>query len=173
MLPILSAAQKDSLVIVKGGSDTLYTASGFKVFVGQKLKLGVGTMPTGDFKFIRRSNTSLFAASSTNQSAANNANALRRNQSGLEYKVIRIDERGNKRHGYVYYPIVTSRYEVDINNAIAAGEIVVPDEYKKVNIENKQSISVADELTKLKKLRDDGVLTEEEYQTQKKKLLEK
>lgn len=36
-----------------------------------------------------------------------------------------------------------------------------------------QNISTADELAKLKKLKDDSVLTEDEYQAQKKKLLEK
>ena len=33
-----------------------------------------------------------------------------------------------------------------------------------------QNVSVADELIKLKKLKDEGVITEEEYQVQKKKL---
>jgi hypothetical protein len=149
------------------------------VYVGQKLKLGTGTMNDGDFKYIRKSNTSLFAYYSPNgnQSAANSANALRRNQSGLEYKVIRIDEKGNKKLGYVYYPILASRYEVDIDNAIVSGEIVVPDEFKpkqkSMIVEVKQNISVADELIKLKKLKDDGVITEEEFQAQKKKLLAK
>jgi hypothetical protein len=42
---------------------------------------------------------------------------------------------------------------------------------KKMATETKREISVADELTKLKKLKDEGVLTEEEFNVQKKKLL--
>ena len=49
LLPVLCKAQ-DSLVIVKNGSDVLYTASGYKVIVGQKIKIGIGSMPDGDFK---------------------------------------------------------------------------------------------------------------------------
>ena len=68
-------------------------------------------------------------------------------------------------------------FRSDIDNGIAVGEIEVPEEFrpkpKAVTVEAKQNISVADELTKLKKLRDDSVLTEDEYQAQKKKLLDK
>lgn len=38
--------------------------------------------------------------------------------------------------------------------------------------ETSTSVSIADELTKLKKLYDDGILTKEEFEAQKKKLLE-
>lgn len=159
--------------------DTLFTQSGYKVIDGVKLKLGTGSMPDGDFKFIRRNAGSLFNYTG-NQARANEANALPRNNAGLEYKVIRIDKRGTKKHGYVYYPIINVgmiRYEIDIDNAIATGEIAVPDEFKPKKespvVVVKNEVSVADELTKLKKLYDDGVLTKEEYEAQKKKLLEK
>jgi hypothetical protein len=161
--------------------DTLYTISGFKVTAGDKLKIGTGAMPDGDFKFIRKNAGSLFAYNSSNgyQGLANQANSFSRREAGHEYKVIRIDKRGTRKTGYVWYPIIGDgifRYEVDIDNAIAAGEINVPSEFKPKPIgtvvEIKQSISVADELTKLKKLYDEGVLTKEEYDAQKKKLLE-
>ena len=168
----------DSLVIVKKGADTLYTASGFKVYVGQQLKIGVGSTPDGDFKYIRRSATSLFNYYSTTgyNALANSANALPRSLSGHQYEVLRIDKRGNKKNGFVYYPILKQiRYEIDMDNAISFGEIVVPDEFKpkpkSTVIEVKQSLSVADEIAKLKKLRDDSVITNEEFESQKKKLL--
>jgi hypothetical protein len=73
-----------------------------------------------------------------------------------------------------------SRYVIDIENAIEAKELDVPKEYaiaekkpEAPSVTVKQEISVADELTKLKKLYDDGVLTKEEYEAQKKKLLDK
>ena len=37
---------------------------------------------------------------------------------------------------------------------------------------NHQTVSKADELSKLKKLMDDGVLTKEEFEAEKKKILE-
>jgi hypothetical protein len=176
LLPALCNAQDDSS-LPRIQNDTLITTSGFKIYEGMQLKLGVGTMPDGSFKFIRISETSLMAYSGTNQGAVNSANAMKRSASGMTFKVIRIDKRGSKKHGYVYYPILGggSRYEVDIENAIPVGEVVIPDEYKpkkETASAPAQKISVADELIKLKKLLDDGVITQEEFDAQKKKLLE-
>jgi len=177
--PALSFAQ-DTFPKLNG--DTLYTSTGFKVVEGEKVKIGVGSTSDGDFKFIRRSSTSMFAYHSTTgyQGLANAANALPRNQAGLEYKIVRIDKRGTKKTGFVYYPIINigmTRYEIDIENAITSGELNVPEEFKpkkeSTAVVVQQEVSVADELVKMKKLYDDGVLTKEEYEAQKKKLLEK
>jgi hypothetical protein len=66
---------------------------------------------------------------------------------------------------------------MDVENAITFGELIVPVEFRpkkeSVVVEVKQQTSVADELKKLKALLDDGTLTQEEYDAQKKKLLEK
>ena len=51
--PSIAMAQ-DRFISPKHGADTLYTASGFQVYVGQTLKIGVGAMPDGDFKYIRK-----------------------------------------------------------------------------------------------------------------------
>ena len=69
-------------------------------------------------------------------------------------------------------------YEVDIDNAIAAGEVVIPEEFKQKDkvhqIEAKgTAVSVADELLKLKKLLDDGILTKDEFEAERKKILQK
>jgi hypothetical protein len=164
--------------------DTLFTTSGYKIAEKQEIKIGTGSTPDGDFKFIRRNIASLFAYNSTTgyQGLANSANAFPRSQSGLKYKIKTVEKRGSKKHGYVYYAKIGSgliNYEIDVENAIASGELVVPDEFKPkpkqqaVTVEVKQQMSIADEVTKLKKLLDDGVLTQEEYGAQKKKLLEK
>lgn len=167
-------------------NDTLTTSTGFKITSGDNLKLGVGSAEDAAFNFIRVNENSLFQTYSPNglykRGAAAN-NALPARYSGLSVEVNKITKRGNKKRGYVYYAIVKAgtlaRYEVDIENAIAKGEIVVPNEFKPksktappIVVEVKQPISVADELNKLKKLLDDGTLTKEEYEAQKKKLLE-
>jgi hypothetical protein len=164
--------------------DTLFTTCGYKIAVGQEINLGTGSTPDGDFKFIRRNSTGFGTMMTTTNSNAYNKSqfSLPRNMAGHKGKVVKIVTRGNKRIGKTYEPLITfgvGRYEVDVENAIASGEIVVPEEFKPklkttaTIVEIKQQISVADELTKLKKLYDDGVLTKDEYETQKKKLLEK
>lgn len=183
MIPLFSTAQTEPqephMV-----DDTLITRTGFKIYEGLKLKTGTGAMPDGDFKFVRINSASFFRYSSTNgyNGLANQANSFPRGNAGLQFKVVRIDKRGSKKNGFVYYPILGNglvRYEVDIENAIAAGEIVVPDEFKPKQASTggtvvvKQEVSVADEIVKLKKLLDDGILTKEEFDAQKKKLLEK
>jgi len=61
------------------------------------------------------------------------------------------------------------RFSIEIDKAIKAGELIPTPSAPTVNVVNQGS--VADELVKLKKLYDDGVLTQKEYETQKKKLL--
>ncbi|MBP6477299.1 MAG: SHOCT domain-containing protein [Chitinophagaceae bacterium] len=173
-----SAFAQDSTTYLK--DDKLYTQSGYVIEEKQMVKIGTGTMPDGDFKYIRIAATSLMQYSGNNRSAVNSSNSLPGRNRGYEYKVVRIDKRGTKKRGYNYYPVINVgaiRYDIDIDNAIATGELEVPDQYKpKVKplvVEMKGApLSVADELAKLKKLYDDGILTKEEYEAQKKKLLE-
>lgn len=164
--------------------DTLFTTSGYKIIVGQDVNLGTGSTPDGDFKFIRRNSTGFgtMMLMTDNHSYNKSQLSLPRNMAGHKGKVIKIVTRGTNKTGKTYEPLVTfgsGRYEIDVENAIASGEIVVPDEFKpksKIStavVEVKQQVSIADELAKLKKLYDDGVLTKEEYEAQKKKLLEK
>lgn len=164
--------------------DTLFTTSGYKIIVGQDINIGTGATPDGDFKFIRR-NSSGFGTIlvTTNNNDYNKSQlSLPRNMAGHKGKVVKIVARGNKKIGITYEPLITlgaGRYEIDTENAIAFGELIIPEEFKIKSktttsvIEMQQPISIADELTKLKKLFDDGVLTKEEFELQKKKLLEK
>jgi hypothetical protein len=164
--------------------DTLFTTSGFKIVVGDDIKLGTGSTPDGDFKFIRRNSTGFgtLMMTTNNNSYDKSQLSLPRNMAGHKGKVVKIVTRGNKKIGKTYEPLVTfgsGRYEIDVDNAIAAGEMIVPEEFRpkpKVTatiVEMKQELSIADELIKLKKLLDDGILTQEEYDKQKKKLLDK
>jgi len=177
-------SQDNDSTLPKIVKDTLFTTSGYKIVVGQDINLGTGSTPDGDFKFIRRNSTGFgtMMVMTDNNSYNKSQLSLPRNMAGHKGKVVKIVTRGNKKIGKTYEPLVTfgsGRYEIDVDNAIATGEIVVPDEFKPkpktttTVVEVKQQVSVADELTKLKKLYDDGVLTKDEYEAQKKKLLEK
>lgn len=176
-------AKLDAKKSSKKISEIYTTKSGYEIAVGQNILIGVGSTPDGDFKFIRRNSSSLFAYYSTNgnQALANSANAFPRSQSGYKYIVKAIERRGDEKHGYVTYLKIGSgivNYEIDIENAISSGEIVVPEQFLKneksiVMTPPVQTFSIADELIKLKKLLDDGILSQEEFDTQKKKLLER
>ena len=170
-----SFSQENNSELPRIDKDTLFTTSGYKIVNGQDIKLGTGSLPYGDFKYISISSTSWLTAGSTNQEPVG------RKWNGHLFKVKKVRKEGTKKRGFTFYLVLGGgnivNYECDIESAIATGEIVVPEEYrlkqKAVVVEIKQPISVADELTKLKKLYDDGVLTKEEYEAQKKKLLEK
>ncbi len=161
------------LPMIKG--DTLYTTSGYKIVKDQPLKIGVGTMTDGDFKYIRINSASLFNNYSLTgyQGLANQANALPRAKSGFLMKVVKLQKRGNEKNGFAYYILLSGfpRYEVDVENAIKFGEIAVPDEFKPKTETANQTLSAADEIKKYKALLDSGAITQEEYDAKKKKLL--
>ncbi len=149
-------------------NDTLYTSSGYKITVDQEIKLGTGTRDNGDFKFITVSKNSWLTAPSVKQAS------MRKTSDHHTGMVKKLKPEGNKERGYTYYIIIgigdIVNYQCDVENAIASGEIVVPDKYK--SKPNNSPVSVADEITKLKKLYDDSVITKEEFEAQKKKLLD-
>ncbi len=175
--------QENDKQVPRISGDTLITSCGYKIIKRQEIKIGTGSTPDGDFRFIRISSNSLFHNSASNSAfngLTNQSNALPRDKSGLKFKIKSIENRGNKKHGDLFYAKIVlglTGYEIDVENAIASGEIAVPDEFKPkpktTVVEVKQQVSVADELIKLKKLYDDGVLTKDEYTTQKNKLLNK
>jgi hypothetical protein len=160
-------------------NDTLTTSTGFKVYEGLSIKIGTGSMNDGDFKFIRTNVSSLFNYYSTTgyQGLANQANSFRRSNSGLTFKVKKIMTRGNKKNGYVYYAKIGQsliNYEMDVENAIKSGEIVVPEEFLPKTKNQIQEIikeSKYDKLKKIKELKDSGVLSEEEFQKEKERIM--
>ena len=166
-----SFSQNAESSLPKMVGDTLYTSYGYKITVGQDIKLGTGSNLNGDFKYISASNSPFPHAPNARQVV------LHSNSNGHIAKVKKIKREGNSRKGYVYHLALGTgdviNYECDIESAIASGEIVVPDKYKpKTATSSTQPVSVADELTKLKKLYDDSVITKDEFEAQKKKLLD-
>lgn len=155
-------------------NDTFYFDNNIYLVEGQDIKLGTGTMPDGDFKYITTSRNNWAAASSDGK--LYNVGAK---WSGHFFRIKRIYEYGNKRRGYTTYLILGGgnlvNYECDVINAIKSGEIEIagytPHNGQAVIIQ--QPVSKADELKKLKDLKDQGILTEEEFQEEKKKILSK
>ena len=100
------------------------------------------------------------------------ANRLGAANSGLIVTLKKIKKYNYKRYKGVYFTVGggnITNYTIDIENAIKSCEIEVCNDKKEV-AESKPD--KYDQLAKLKKLLDDGVLTQEEYDAEKKKILE-
>jgi hypothetical protein len=175
---------------MKGGQLTTYvqangyvTNVGYTVKAGDELMLGKGTLPNKFFAFIYQSPMGYFSETTID---ASTRKSLTSAFAGRKVKVKRLQSYGTKRTGYNVVAVVGAgdivNYWIELDQAIEAGEIIVPEPYaSKLDINKKNtplviqqnSVSIADEIKKLKALYDDGVLTKEEYESQKKKLLEK
>ncbi len=157
------------------GETFIVTEGNLRFTPSDNIKLGIGTLPNGDFKYISFSRNNWVSA----MNADPRANYLGAKWTGHLFKVKGFIEYGNKRRGYTYYLRLGGGnivdYECDIINALRTGEVVVegytPPSQRPVIVE--QNSSVADELKKLKELKDQGVLTQEEFDAQKQKLLNK
>lgn len=172
IFPAFSYSQEIELPrIVK---DTLFTSSGFKVVAGTDIKLGVGSLPSGDFKYIAVS----AASWSVLMDPSHKPDQIGRRWSGHLFHVKKFRRDGNKKRGFTYQLILgggnIANYDCDVENAIASGEIVVPEEFRPhTQSASISSSSAADELTKLKTLFDSGAITKDEYDSAKKKIIAK
>lgn len=91
-------------IMILSNSDTLH--------VGSMLPLGKGTLPNGDFDYIAtRSNTPQAK--------------LKRTTTLKEMKIIELNRKGDDKYGYRYYIKAEGGYLVQLENAIATGEIIL------------------------------------------------
>lgn len=118
------------------------------------VKLGRGAKPNGDFQFI----------------------SIEYGLGGrFENRMIRINDfykSGSAGTGYKYLAHLigdTKTYRCDVENAILSGELVVPGMEAPAKA---AAPSLADELLKLKELKDKGILTEDEFSRAKQKLID-
>jgi len=159
--PLTSVAQKKLPTM---GNDTLYTTSGFKIYKGQTLYFGKGTGRNGNFRYVN------IKSETATSSLTNNSIVVKK------LKNFGISALGN-----AYIEIIGtlifkdgSKGYIDIHMAFEKAiesfpgmpaELLVPDEF------NKQKLSPADEINKLYKLYQDSIITKEEFELQKKKIL--
>lgn len=134
-----------------------------KINIGDTLHLGIGSYENNEFKYI-----------ADGQFAGNNwAN---------NHVIIKFFKYLNNGRVKKIYAVVKSdlysNYGVDLVNAIKYGEVIGVNRIKFIQnktptatiIQNK--VSIADELKKFKELFDQGIISKEEFDAQKKKLLD-
>ncbi|MCF3107270.1 SHOCT domain-containing protein [Niabella sp. CC-SYL272] len=156
LLPMILFAQKKN--------DSLVTSIGWVIHKGDIIKTGIGSMDNGRFAFIQ--------VSQATQGLGGNPH-LPANEANKEFKIFKIKVFRGKQIPVITYKNTTfsGRWDVNIEGAIAKGEIIVPEQYRQSS--PAPAPSKADELAKLKKLLDDGVLTKEEFEKEKGKILER
>lgn len=149
---------------------TYKTEDGTNFTVGDTIWFGMGSNTTGDFRYVYTL-PNFF-----------NGNYLYYNASlnGKFATIDKMQKSGNEKMGYTMYFLF--RYSmgssaVQVESAISTGELLTPASKKKAAAKNQPAViqntqSIGDEIKKLKELLDAGVLTQAEFDAQKKKLLE-
>jgi hypothetical protein len=159
-----------SLLLAQGfpkfENDTLYTACGFKIFKGQQITFSKGAGRDGNFKFVK-------IKGNDNPNRLKNKTIIVESLydfyiSGLGNSYITIRTTLSKENG----KSKTLRIKLVFDKAISGfngfpPEILVPEEFK-INSKGNN----AEDLQKFYKLFENGIITKEEFEKQKKRILE-
>ena len=145
-----------------------FTASnGITYKIGDEIKLGQGSDTNGKFVYVNIGGWAVSTNPEANRLGAANA--------GLIVTVKKINKYNYKRYKGVYMTVGggnITNYTLDIENAIKTCEVEnCTKEVQKVEIVG-NTTDKYDQLKKIKKLLDEGILTQEEYDAEKKKILE-
>lgn len=190
--PLLSAAQKTE---PRFENDTLYTSGGYQIYKGQTLQLANGTSAAGYFKFLKFHSNMVRTDTYILQNSTVLVHKVRNfKYSGNDNYNIRISGTASLKNGKKIPVDFTMDFEKSISGTEGlAAEMIVPAEFKTrpaVTATVKQQpaatetkketapadlrkLMVADEIKKLFDLYKAGALTKEEFEAQKKKLLER
>ncbi|RYC70854.1 SHOCT domain-containing protein [Spirosoma sordidisoli] len=164
---VLGNAYGQASLYGKKQEGPLTLEGGKQVSVGDTIHFGRGTMPGGDFKYIQTPANAIVGL----------AESSLPHQWGGRFAIVNaIRTNETKRFGKKTYVVVSAGRNamIEIEPAIEVGEVVAinSQSVKTKNATNSSStVSVADELIKLKQLLDAGAISQGEYDQQKKKLL--
>lgn len=134
--------------------------------IGDVIQLGVGSNPDCSFKYVTAGKfLDAVKITKENGEQVNIKHDVDQSYNSGRHEVLKI----YKDRTMVVKNGAAGRFTIEIDKAVKADELIPTPTAPTVNVVNQGS--VADELAKLKKLYDDGVLTKKEYEAQKKKLL--
>lgn len=153
------------------------TNLGWKLEEGDTLRLGIGSRDRQSFSYIYSSPASFSQIMDANQEIT----YLENDYNNKIAIIKKFGAKGKRKIGYKAYAVVGigefENYWVEIEDAIEYGELIPPSpefapekEVMEVKVLGQQTDKY-DKLAKLKNLLDEGVLTQEEYESEKKKLL--
>lgn len=193
--PLITNAQNN---LPRFEKDTLYTSGGYKIYKGQTLQLGTGILDAGYFSFIKFHPTQIKNNTYTLQNSTLLVTKLRAfKYAGADNNSIRINGTLTYKDGKQEETDLVVNFERATEDYDGfPGELVVPEVYKTkrgaraaVTETKKQpvieevkkqpapadikNLLIADEIKKLFDLYKAGALTKEEYEAQKKKLLDR
>jgi|GEM_PF-1576434 hypothetical protein len=162
LCPLLSVAQK---TLPRFENDTLYTSSGYKIYKGETLHFGHGTGKDGKFRFTR-------VISATGSYGLTNANIVV--EKVKDYAVSSLGNQYIKIVGSIVYKdgskgrmVMHMAFERATVSVLGwPSELIIPAEFKIA-----PKTSTADQLTELYKLYQDSVLTKNEFDSVKAKIL--
>lgn len=193
--PLLSTAQNN---LPRFEKDTLYTSGGYKIYKEQTLQLGTGTSDAGYFNFIKFHPSQMKNNTYSLQNSTLLVSKLRAYKyAGADNNSIRINGTLTYKDGRKEETDIVMNFERATEDYDGLpGELVVPEAYKirrtpratapetkkQVTVEEAKkqpapaeikNLLIADEIKKLFDLYKAGALTKEEYEAQKKKLLDR
>lgn len=159
--PLISIAQEP---MPRYENDTLYTASGYKIFKGHTLEFANGLERYGRFKFVSVKN-GILSTSLTNCSVT--VKEFRKYWiSGLNNGYIIFDGYLKRKNGSSDYIVLQMAFDRAIENSpVLPSEIKVPEEFR-----NKYKRDLKRENLFLYNIYQDKVITKAAYQEMKKKL---
>jgi hypothetical protein len=88
-------------------------SNGAVVYQGQFLEIGKGTLPNGDYNYIATPSNTMEAK-------------LKRGTTLKSIEVMEIKKKGNVKYGYWYLIMGEDNYIIQLEDAIATGEIILP-----------------------------------------------
>lgn len=164
LFPLLSTAQK---TVPRFENDTLYTTSGFKIYKGQTLRFGKGSYKNRYYRFINIKSGAMDRQLPTSTMFVKEVKNF--GISVFYNGYIDITGTITFKDGTKSYLDIHVAFDRAIeNDPKLISELAVPDEFR-----NKPGGNKSDEIMKLYKQYAEGDLTEEEYEEQKKKILER
>lgn len=153
-------------------NETYSASNGITYKVGDTITLGKGSGINGHFEYLQMGgfyNAMAAMGGNYNQVAA----GLDRNYSGFNVVLKKIktvkDRRGTNKTYFVVGGGNITNYNLMIEDAIASCEIKDCNNVQKVEVMSSET--KYDKLKKIKELKDSGVLTEEEFQKEKEKIM--
>lgn len=168
ILLLLLLLSPDGLIAQKLDS---YTASnGITYEVGDEIKLGRGSAPNGDFLYLQIGGWG--AVAGYDASKGSDQNNIGRSYSGLAVELKKIRKQKFKGQEKVIFTVGggnITNYTLYIEDAIATCEVAA---CKSEENKSDAQPDKFDQLKKLKELLDQEILTQEEYDKEKAKILE-